>query len=189
MARRPFAHVGLGYRRRMEVSTAASRRAGNRLDPFAGYTDDDQPLAGRVTLVAAFGASLLAARVAARVTGRQPPERPHPLDVVMAGVATHKLSRLVTKAKATSFVRAPFTEYEKPKGHGEVDERPRGEGARRAVGELLVCPYCMSQWISAGLAAGLVLAPRATRLITASYTAQALADFLQLAYVAAEKRA
>ncbi len=173
----------------MEASAPAKHQPENGLDPFSGYTDDDQPLAGRVTLVAAFGASLIAARLAARVTGRQPPERPHPADVVMAGLATHKLSRLVTKAKATSFMRAPFTEYEKPKGHGEVEERPRGEGARRAVGELLVCPYCMSQWISAGLAAGLVLAPRATRLVTASYTAQALADFLQLAYVAAEKRA
>lgn len=173
----------------MAISPPATGRSDDALDPFSGYTDDDQPLAGRVTLVAAFGASLLAARTAARLTGRQPPERPHAADVVMAGLATHKLSRLVTKAKATSFMRAPFTEYQQPKGHGEVEERPRGEGARRALGELLVCPYCMSQWISAGFAAGLVLAPRATRLVAASYSAQALADFLQLAYVAAEKRA
>ncbi len=173
----------------MESAAPAKPLSQDGLDLFSGYTDDDQPLAGRVTLVAAFGASLLAARAAARVTGRQPPERPHPADVVMTGLATHKLSRLMTKAKATSFVRAPFTEYEQPKGHGEVEERPRGEGARRALGELLICPYCMSQWISAGLAAGLVLAPRATRLVTASYSAQTLADFLQLAYVAAEKRA
>lgn len=159
------------------------------LDPFSGYSEEDQPLAGRVTLVAAFGASLAAAAAAARVTGREPPERPHPADVVMAGMATHKLSRLLTKSKATSFMRAPFTEYEQPKGHGEVDERPRGHGARRAIGELLICPYCLSQWISAGFAAGLVLAPRTTRLVAASYSAQALGDFLQLAYLAAEKRA
>ena len=168
---------------------APSREDGGRgASPFAGYSDDDQPLAGRVTLVAAFGASLAASAAAARKTGREAPERPHPGDVVMAGIATHKLSRLVTKAKATSFVRAPFTEFEHPRGHGEVEERPRGEGARRAVGELLTCPYCLSQWISAGFAAGLVIAPRATRLVAASYSAQALADFLQLAYVAAEKR-
>lgn len=158
------------------------------LDPFAGYSDEEQPLAGRVTLVAAFGASLAAAAVAARVTGREPPDRPHPADVLMAGMATHKLSRLLTKAKVTSFVRAPFTEFEHPRGHGEIEERPRGHGARRAVGELLTCPYCLSQWISAGFTAGLVLAPRATRLVAASYTAQALADFLQLAYLAAEQR-
>lgn len=169
-------------------ATATTRPSDELLDAFSGYTDEDQPLAGRVTLVTAFGASLVAARVAARLTGREPPERPHPADVVMVGLATHKLSRLLTKAKATSFIRAPFTEYEEAKGRGEVEERPRGEGARRAVGELLVCPFCMSQWISAGFAAGLVLAPRATRLVAASYSAQAVADFLQLAYAAAEKR-
>ena len=170
-------------------SSAVTRQSDDGLDAFSGYADADQPMAGRVTLVAAFGASLAAAAVAARMTGREPPERPHPADVLMAGLATHKLSRLLAKAKATSFVRAPFTEYERPRGHGEVEERPRGGSARRAVGELLTCPYCLSQWISAGFAAGLVLAPRATRLVAASYTAQALADFLQLAYVAAEKRA
>jgi hypothetical protein len=172
----------------MEASAAARRQSDDGLDAFSGYADEEQPLAGRVTLVAAFGASLAAAAAAARVTGREPPERPHPADVVMTGLATHKLSRLLAKAKVTSFVRAPFTEYEHPKGHGEVEERPRGGGARQAIGELLVCPYCLSQWISAGFAAGLVLAPRATRLVAASYSAQALADFLQLAYAAAEKR-
>lgn len=172
----------------MSTPVTATRRSEDGLDPFSGYTQEEQPFAGRVTLVAAFGASLLAARVAARVTGREPPERLHPADVVMAGMATHKLSRLLTKAKATNFMRAPFTEYEGAKGHGEVQERPRGDGARRALGELLVCPFCMSQWISAAFAAGLVLAPRPTRLVAASYSAQALADFLQLAYVAAENR-
>lgn len=173
----------------MNAQAGATERSHDGLDPFAGYTDDDQPMAGRVTLVSVFGASLAAAAVAARITGREPPERPSPLDVVMVGMATHKLSRLVTKAKVTSFVRAPFTEFQKPKGHGEVEECPRGGGVRRAVGELLVCPYCISQWISAGFAAGLVLAPRATRLVAGSYSALALADFMQLAYVAAEKRA
>lgn len=173
----------------MDTRTARTDGPHHRLNPFAGYSDHDQPLAGRVTLVAAFGASLAAATVAARATGREAPERPHPADVLMAGMATHKLSRLLTKAKVTSFVRAPFTEYERGVGHGEVDERPRGRGARRAVGELLTCPYCLSQWISAGFTAGLVHAPRATRLVAASYTAQALADFLQLAYRVAEERA
>jgi hypothetical protein len=103
-------------------------------------------------------------------------------------VATHKLSRLLAKSKATSFIRAPFTELEAPRGSGEVDERPRGDGVRRAVGELLVCPYCLSQWISAGFTAGLVLSPRTTRMVAASYTAQTLADFLQVAYRACGQR-
>jgi hypothetical protein len=168
---------------------APARDTGPDLDPFAGYSDDDQPLAGRVTLVTAFGASLAAAGLAARVSGRRPPERPHPGDVVLVGVATHKLSRLLAKSKATSFLRAPFTEFQKPSGTGEVDERPRGDGVRFAIGELLTCPYCLSQWIAAGLSTGLVLAPRATRLVAASYCAQTIADFLQLAFRACDDRA
>jgi len=173
----------------MEAEAPPRHDPEDRLDPFAGYSDEDQPLAGRITLVAAFGVSLAAAGLAARITGRGPPERPHPADVVMVGVAAHKLSRLLAKSKATSFVRAPFTEFEKPRGTGEVDEKPRGHGVQRAVGELLVCPYCLSQWIAAGFTTGLVLAPRATRLVAASYSAQTLADFLNLGYRALCERA
>jgi len=173
----------------MEAGAPPTQDPEAGLDPVAGYSEQEQPLAGRITLVAAFAASLAAARLAARITGREPPERPHPADVVMVGVATHKLSHLLAKSKATSFLRAPFTEFEAPRGTGEVDEKPRGEGVRRAVGELLVCPYCLSQWISAGFSTGLVLAPRATRLVAASYSAQTLADFLQLAYRASCARA
>lgn len=172
----------------MEVP-APPGRAQRARDPFAGYSEEEQPLAGRVTLVGAFGASVAAAVLAARITGREPPQRPHPGDVVMVGVATHKLSRLLAKSKATSFLRAPFTELEQPAAAGEVDERPRGRGIQRAVGELLVCPYCLSQWIAAGFTTGLVLAPRATRLVAASYSAQTLADFLQLAFRACDERA
>jgi hypothetical protein len=161
----------------METHAPPRSLSEDRPAPFAGYSDEQQPMAGRVTLVAAFGGSVAAAALAARATGRQPPERPHPADVVMVGVATHKLSRLLTKAKVTSFLRAPFTELEGPSGAGEVEEKPReATGVRRAVGELLVCPFCMGQWVSAGFFAGLVLAPRATRLVAASYSAQKAAE-------------
>ncbi len=173
----------------MEAHAPPTPEARLGLDPFAGYTEEDQPLSGRVTLVSAFGASLAAASLAARITGRQPPERPHPADIVLVGVATHKLSRLLAKSKAASVLRAPFTEFQQPSGTGEVEERPRGEGLRRAIGELLVCPYCLSQWIAAGFASGLVLAPRTTRLVAASYCSQTIADFLQLAFRACNDRA
>jgi hypothetical protein len=105
------------------------------------------------------------------------------------GLATHKLSRLITKDKVTSFLRAPFTEHQASAGRGEVDERPRGRGVRLAVGELLVCPYCLGQWLSAGFVAGSVFAPRATRMVAATFAIETVADFLQLAYRAAEDRA
>ena len=41
----------------------------------------------------------------------------------------------------TSFLRSPFTRYTGEAQPSEVSEEPRGRGLRRAVGELLVCPY------------------------------------------------
>ncbi len=136
--------------------------------------------------VTAFVGGLLAATKGA---GRPLPADIGVKDVVLTGIATQKLSRLLTKEKATSFVRAPFTHYQAPTGHGEVEEEARGEGLRAAVGELLICPYCIAQWIAAGFTVGHVAAPRLTRVLTSMWTAHALADGLQLAYSAAEKRA
>lgn len=82
----------------------------------------------------------------------------------------------------TSPLRAPFVRYEEPAGEGEVNESVRGHGARHAVGELMTCPFCLSVWVASGLAAGLVIAPRPTRLVLSTLTAIAGSDALQLVY-------
>jgi hypothetical protein len=159
-------------------------------DAVAGYAPHEhRPLAAYAGLTAAFGATLGGALVALRAAGRELPESLSPGDLALAGVATHKVSRLLAKDKVTSFIRAPFTRYQEPAGHGELEEAPRGSGAQYAIGELLVCPYCLAQWVAAGFAVGLVAAPRTTRLVAGIYAAETLSDFLQLAYKAAEERA
>ena len=156
---------------------------------FGGYAPprDQPPFGAYAGFTAAFNAAFAAALAAAGRSGRLP-ERIEASDVVLIGVATHKLSRLITKDKVMAFARAPFTQYQEPGGAGEVEERPRGDGLRKAVGELLVCPYCLGLWTSAGLHAGLLFAPRVTRTVASTFTALALADFLQIAYKAAEDR-
>jgi hypothetical protein len=156
-------------------------------DPTEGYADEHRPLAGYAALTLSFGAAVGAALVAARATGRELPERIHAGDLVLSGVATQKVARLLAQDRVLSFVRAPFTRYEGSSGHGEVSEEPRGRGLRLAAGELVVCPYCVSQWIAGGFAVGFVFAPRTTRWLSAMWTAQALADTLNLAYSAAEQ--
>jgi uncharacterized protein DUF1360 len=156
------------------VGGYAPRRERPPFGAYAGFT-------------AAFNAAFAGALAAAARSGKLP-ERIDAGDVVLLGVATHKLSRLITKDRVMAFARAPFTEYEQPGGPGEVEERARGRGLRRAVGELLVCPYCLGLWTSAGMHAGLVFAPRVTRTVASTFTALALADFLQIAYKAAEER-
>lgn len=135
---------------------------------------------------AALGAGFLAAFgsfVAARRANGGLPERVSPGDVVLVGAAAHKASRLIAKDRIAAFVRAPFAE---PRAEGslpgEVEDRARGDGLRRAVGQLLTCPHCLSVWLAAGFAGGLVVAPRETRLVTAVLTAVTVSDFLQAGY-------
>jgi hypothetical protein len=156
----------------------------------AGYAraDEHRPLAGYTILSAGFATALTAALVAARRSGRPLPERIGIQDLVMAGIATHKVSRLIAKDRVTSFLRAPFTRFQEPAGHGELDEQARGRGLRLATGELLICPYCLGQWVAGGFAVGYVHAPRLTRLLAGMWTMHAVADALQLAYFAAEER-
>ena len=109
-------------------------------------------------------------------------------DLALIGTASFKLSRLISKKKVTSFVRAPFTELEGKGGPAELEEHPRGSGLRRAMGELLVCPYCLGLWASGAFHAGLLFAPRATRFSASVLAAMTISDFLQIAYKAAEER-
>ncbi len=154
--------------------------------PFEGYSHEHRPLFGYSALTSIFAAAFTGSMVAAYRRRGSLPARPDLWDVVTAGAATHKLSRLVAKDKVTSFIRAPFVRFEEPAGHGEVSEEPRGTGLRLATGELLVCPYCLSQWIAGAIAVGYVGAPRFTRLMTFLYTAETIADFMQIGYKAAE---
>jgi hypothetical protein len=107
-------------------------------------------------------------------------------DLALLTVATHKASRLIAKDRVTSTVRAPFTRFEGDAGPGEVSEAARGRGLRRAVGELLICPYCMGLWVASALTAGLIAVPRPTRWLASVLTALFGADMLQIAYKKAE---
>jgi hypothetical protein len=146
-----------------------------------------RPLGGYAVLTGAFFAAFGGALGAARASGKEL-DRPGLADVALTALATQKVSRLISKDKVTSFVRAPFTRFQDTAGHGELEEEARGDGLRFATGELLLCPYCISQWVVGGLAVGWVAAPRTTRLLTAMWAAQAVADGLQVAYSAAETK-
>jgi Protein of unknown function (DUF1360) len=157
---------------------------------YAGYSPPRErpPFAAYATFATVFHAAMAGAVAAAKRSGRDLPERVEAGDIVLVGTASYKLSRLISKKKVTSFVRAPFTELEGKGGPAELEEKPRGSGVRRAVGELLVCPYCLGLWASGGFHVGLLFAPRATRFSASVLSAMAISDFLQVAYRAAEER-
>mgnify|MGYP001344646620 CR=1 FL=1 len=159
-------------------------------EPFAGYADPAErpPLLSYSIFTLIFNGLLAAALLLFRRSGRELPERASAGDVVLVGSAAHKLSRLITKDRITSFARAPFTELQGKGGPAELEERARGTGLRRTIGELLICPYCLGLWISAAFSVGLLFAPRATRFIAAIFSALTISDFLQIAYKAAEQK-
>lgn len=153
----------------------------------AGYAGgEEMPLDGYATLLGAyvllFGGALAAGR-------DRLPEALPTRDLLLTGVATHKLARILTRDWVTSPLRAPFTRYDKSLGSGEVSEQSRGRGLQRAVGDLLTCPWCIGPWVAGALAAGWVLAPRATRLVAATFSAVAVSDFLHQAYDVVQKKA
>ena len=119
-------------------------------------------------------------------SGREVPDRVDPGDLVLVTVATHKASRLVSRDRVMSTVRAPFTHLEGDESGREVSEAARGTGLRRAIGELLICPYCVGMWIAAAFTAGLIVAPRATRWTAAALSTLFGSDVLQIAYKKAE---
>jgi hypothetical protein len=156
---------------------------------YARKAPDERPLRGYATVLGVFAAAAGAVAGAARLAGRRLPERPSPGDVALLAVATHKISRLITKDAITSPIRAPFTQFEEAAGEAELNESPRGHGVRHSLGELLTCPFCTGVWVAGGLAAGLVFAPRLTRFGMGVASAVAGSDFLHLAYDAAKKLA
>ena len=157
------------------------------IGPFEGHSpDQERPLGGYLMLIGTFSAGCAAFMVWFRASNRSLPERVEGRDVALMSVATYKITRVIAKDRVTSAVRAPFTTFQDDAGPGEVDEAARGNGPRRAIGELLICPYCLGVWVSSALCAGLVTAPRLTRAIAATFTSVSAADLLHIGYKKAE---
>jgi hypothetical protein len=135
--------------------------------------EDERPLPEYAALAATFGTVLAGFLV---IAGRRLPERVSLTDTVRIGLASYKIGRLVAKDPVTTFVRAPVTE------DPDATE-PKREGPARALGELVTCPYCVGLWAASGFAYSLVLFPRQTRLVASIFGGQAVADFLNAAFV------
>lgn len=137
-----------------------------------------------------WGSAVATFVVQQRRAGRPLPGRVPVKDLALLTVGTYKLSRVITKDRATSFLRAPFTRYlgdaERP---SEVSEQARGDGIQRAIGDLLVCPYCISQWVGAGLLAAYARDPDLARSTAILLTIVAGSDFLHQAWAAVDKSA
>jgi len=149
---------------------------------------DPKPLGGYAILTGVFAGSVASYGAVRRHQGWELPERVGLGDTMLLSVAAYKLSRLITKDRVTSFARAPFTRFEEEAGPAEVSEVARGQGLRRAVGELAICPYCVGQWVAAGLVASYIRDPGSTRSVASVFAVLAASDVFNQAWIALQER-
>ena len=151
------------------VSTATQR------PPYEAYA----------AIMAAFGGGLAFAGVVARLLDRDP-QCQNFLDLTVLCAASFKAARTLARDEVTSFVREPFV-----RGHAhEGDEEPVESGdMRQAIGELVTCSRCIGTWAAAGLVVTQVLAPRFGRLLTWSFAAAGVNDYLQAGFAALTSKA
>lgn len=158
-------------------------------EDYAQKSEDDRPLAGYAALLGLYGGFLGGLVLLGRARRAELPERLSAGDLALGALATHKLSRILTKDPVTSPVRFGVTRFSEPASDGEVNEEPRGRGLSHAAGELVTCPFCVGQWVATTFVAGLVLAPRQTRLAASVLAVTAVSDVLQLGYAFAQQLA
>jgi hypothetical protein len=152
-------------------------------DEISAYSaGHERPLRSYAAFMATYTGAVACGAAVARRRGVRLPERVQLGDLALLAVATHKTSRLLTKDSITAVVRAPFTEFVKPIGAGEVQEKPRGSSLRHALGELFACPFCLGQWVGTAYVGGFIVAPRATRAVASVFAVVAASDALQFAY-------
>ena len=102
------------------------------------YSDgQERPLGGYLEAMAGYATAVGTLAGVTRLTRHEIPDGLSVRDVVLGAVATHKLSRLITKDPVTSPLRAPFTVYRETEGPAELREDVRGRGAQKAVASSL----------------------------------------------------
>jgi len=186
-----FDRPNLGQRRSMATLTQTTTRLTDSIKEIGQrYVGDaDLPLGGYAGTLAIYAALVATLTATARATGREAPRDLPVKDAVLMAVATHKLSRLLTKDPVTSPIRAPFASHEGVSGSAELADQPRGHGAEKTIGELVTCPFCAEVWVATTMTAGLIFLPRMTRLVMGTFAAIAGADILQYAHAWLEQKA
>ncbi|CAN5555296.1 DUF1360 domain-containing protein [soil metagenome] len=120
---------------------------------------------GRALKLTLIGTFLASVAVAGRESSQREPAR-EALDIVLMGLASYRIGRMVAFERVAEPLREHFTE-EVPDESG-VDETvvARGTGPRWVIGELLSCPTCIATWAALGLSIGSAVLPGPFRMLT-----------------------
>jgi hypothetical protein len=101
-----------------------------------------------------------------------------PFDLALLALATFRLGRLVAYDVVMEPLRRPFARtVPDSTGAGESVEA-RGEGAQRALGQLISCPICAGTWVAALLVYALATFPGPARIFLIMTAAVGAAEIL-----------
>lgn len=82
-------------------------------------------------------------------------------ELLLYGLATAGLTRVLSAEKIGEWVRAPFVD-EPPQP--DAQRRPKGSGLRYAIGELLTCTRCLGSWSALSLIGARAAAPQPAKV-------------------------
>ena len=145
------------------------------------YEAENVPLAAYAALMGTYAAVFGGLFLIATRGGRRP-KSPRAVDLAYLTLGAYKLSRIVTMSFIGSPLRAPFTTRGKSLKGGEVQDQSRGEGLRKAVGNLLTCPFCFNVWSNTLFLFGFSIVPRLTLQAARILSMAAMGDVLHHGY-------
>lgn len=99
-------------------------------------------------------------------------------DLVLLGLATFRLGRMIAFDRVAEPLRSPFTRTTLDYSGAGNTVVPRGEGVQQALGQLISCPICVGTWVAAVLVVLYYLWPEPTRLFLVILAAVGLAELL-----------
>lgn len=93
------------------------------------------------------------------------------LDLITLGLATLRISKLLSEDEITAVIRSPVVD------DNVEARRPEGRGLRWTLGKLVLCPTCTGTWVAAFLTYALHLFPSYTRPLLAIMSASGISQF------------
>lgn len=133
-----------------------------------------QTRATKLTLISVFLGVL--ATFASRVVRRETDLTLKPFDLLLLGLSSFRMGRMIAFEGVAAPLREPFTETRADDSGAGQTVVAAGEGVRHVVGELMSCPICAGTWVAAGLVYGLHLMPRPTRVLLAIMSTTGVAE-------------
>jgi len=97
--------------------------------------------------------------------------------LIVLGLASFRLTRLIVFDKITEFLRLPF--LDEVEEDGEIYMVPKPSGIRKWIGGLLSCYWCTGVWASAGLLALYVFLPKIGIAVIVIFAVAAIGGILE----------